>query len=110
MKYACNLSGVTQLMMMKADVLSGFDEIKVCTHYMYMGEKIDYLPYNIEEQYLTPVYTTLPGWSEDLTSTTSADALPENLKSYIAYIEEQLGIPVTIVSVGPDRTQTITRG
>lgn len=110
MKYACALSGVTQLMMMKADVLSGFDEIKVCTHYMYMGKKIDYLPYNIEEQYLTPVYTTLPGWTEDLTGVTDQNALPENLKSYIAYIEEQLGVPVTIVSVGPDRTQTIMRG
>lgn len=75
-----------------------------------MGKKIDYLPYNIEEQYLTPVYTTLPGWSEDLTGVTDQNALPENLKSYIAYIEEQLGVPVTIVSVGPDRTQTIMRG
>lgn len=109
LKYACMVSGVSQLMMMKADVLSGFEQIKVCTHYEYMGKKIDYLPYNIEEKYLKPIYDTLPGWSEDLTGVTDQAALPPSLNSYIAYIEKALGVPITIVSVGPDRTQTIRR-
>lgn len=109
LKYACMVSGVSQLMMMKADVLSGFPEVKVCTHYEYMGKKIDYLPYNIEEQYLRPVYETLPGWSGDLTGVTDEAAIPQELRAYIAYIEKALGVPITIVSVGPDRTQTILR-
>lgn len=109
LKYACMVSGVSQLMMMKADVLSGFPEVKVCTHYEYMGKKIDYLPYNIEEQYLRPIYETLPGWSGDLTGVTDEAAIPQELRAYIAYIEKALGVPITIVSVGPDRTQTILR-
>ena len=109
LKYACMVSGVSQLMMMKADVLSGFPEVKVCTHYEYMGKKIDYLPYNIEEQYLRPVYETLPGWSGDLTGVTDEAAIPQELRAYIAYIEKALGVPITIVSVGPDREQTILR-
>ena len=109
LKYACMVSGVSQLMMMKADVLSGFPEVKVCTHYEYMGKKIDYLPYNIEEQYLRPIYETLPGWSGDLTGVTDEAAIPQELRAYIVYIEKALGVPITIVSVGPDRTQTILR-
>ena len=109
LKYACMVSGVSQLMMMKADVLSGFPEVKVCTHYEYMGKKIDYLPYNIEEQYLRPIYETLPGWSGDLTGVTDEAAIPQELRAYIAYIEKALGVPITIVSVRPDRTQTILR-
>lgn len=109
LKYACMVSGVSQLMMMKADVLSGFPEVKVCTHYEYMGKKIDYLPYNIEEQYLRPIYETLPGWSGDLTGVTDEAGIPQELRAYIAYIEKALGVPITIVSVGPDRTQTILR-
>ena len=109
LKYACMVCGVSQLMMMKADVLSGFPEVKVCTHYEYMGKKIDYLPYNIEEQYLRPIYETLPGWSGDLTGVTDEAGIPQELRAYIAYIEKALGVPITIVSVGPDRTQTILR-
>ena len=109
LKYACMVSGVSQLMMMKADVLSGFPEVKVCTHYEYMGKKIDYLPYNIEEQYLRPIYETLPGWRGDLTGVTDEAGIPQELRAYIAYIEKALGVPITIVSVGPDRTQTILR-
>ncbi|HJH58840.1 MAG TPA: adenylosuccinate synthase [Bacteroidetes bacterium] len=109
LKYACMVSGVSQLMMMKADVLSGFPEVKVCTHYEYMGKKIDYLPYNIEEQYLRPIYETLPGWNGDLTGVTDEAGIPQELRAYIAYIEKALEVPITIVSVGPDRTQTILR-
>jgi adenylosuccinate synthase len=109
LKYAVQINGVSQLMMMKADVLSGFETIKVCTAYHYKGEKITHLPYTIEAEHLTPVYTELPGWKEDLTRMTEAAQLPENLKKYIEYLEEALETPIKIVSVGPDRTQTIHR-
>ncbi|MDD4820071.1 MAG: adenylosuccinate synthetase, partial [Flavobacteriales bacterium] len=109
LKYACMVSGVTKLMMMKADVLSGCKELKVCTHYDYMGKKVDYLPYNIEEKNVTPIYKTMKGWDGDLTGVTDEKSLPKELKEYIAFIEKELGVPVSIVSVGPDRTQTIMR-
>lgn len=107
LKYAVDINGVTQLMMMKGDVLSGFDTLKVCTSYKYKGEEIKHLPYSIEEDYLDVVYTELPGWQEDLTSMTSKEELPQNLLDYVAFIESYLGVAVTIVSVGPDRKQTI---
>ena len=107
LKYAVRVSGVTQLIMMKADVLSGFDILKICTAYNYRGEEITHLPYNIEHQNVTPVYTPFKGWQQDLTKLTSADELPQELKDYIAFIEKELEIPVKIVSVGPDRLQTI---
>ena len=109
LKYAIMINGVTQLSMMKVDVLSNFETIKVCTHYEYKGEKIDYLPFNIEHDTLKPVYTELEGWSEDLTGLTSADDLPETVLSYIDYLEKELETPITIVSVGPDRKQTLVR-
>ncbi|MCF6223406.1 MAG: adenylosuccinate synthase [Flavobacteriaceae bacterium] len=109
LKYAVQINGVTQLMMMKGDVLSGFDTLKVCTTYNYKGKVIDYLPYNIEEKNVSVNYTEIKGWKEDLTGMTKIDELPENLNNYIAYIEKFVGIPVTIVSVGPDRKQTITK-
>jgi len=108
LKYACEINGVTKLYMMKADVLTGFDTIKVCTHYNYRGEKIDFFPYNIEEKNVQPIYTEVPGWKEDLTGVKSASEFPENLKNYISYIEKETGIKIEVVSVGPDRTQTIT--
>ena len=108
LKYACEINGVTKLYMMKADVLTGFDTIKVCTHYNYRGEKIDFFPYNIEEKNVQPIYTEVPGWKEDLTEVKSASEFPENLKNYISYIEKETGIKIEVVSVGPDRTQTIT--
>ena len=109
LKYAVQINGVTELMMMKADVLSGFDTIKVCTAYTYKGEEIKHLPYNIEEEYVTPVYTEMKGWSEDLTKLTKAEDLPATLNDYIAFLEKQLNVPIKIVSVGPDRLQTIHR-
>jgi adenylosuccinate synthase len=107
LKYAVRVSGVTQLIMMKADVLSGFETLKVCTAYNYRGEEIDHLPFNIEAQNVTPVYTQFKGWNEDLTKVTDASKLPAALKEYIAFIEKELEIPVKVVSVGPDRLQTI---
>jgi len=107
LKYAVQINGVTQLMMMKGDVLSGFETLKVCTTYNYKGEEINYLPYNIEKENLSVNYTEIKGWHEDLTKMSKAEELPQSLNDYIAYIEEFVGVPVTIVSVGPDRNQTI---
>jgi len=107
LKYAVQINGVTQLMMMKGDVLSGFETLKVCTTYNYKGKEIDYLPYNIEEKNVSVNYTELKGWQEDLTKMSKADELPQTLNDYIAYIEKFVGVSVTIVSVGPDRKQTI---
>ena len=109
LKYAVQINGVTELMMMKADVLSGFDTIKVCTAYQYGGEEIDHLPYNIEDGNVSPVYTELHGWSQDLTKMTDAKDLPDTLNSYISFLEKELNVPIKIVSVGPDRKQTILR-
>ena len=109
LKYAVQINGVTQLMMMKGDVLSGFDKLKVCTSYNYKGETINHLPYNIEEENITPIYTELEGWKEDLTKMTDASQLPKTLNDYIAFLENELEVPIRIVSVGPDRTQTIYR-
>lgn len=107
LKYACQVNGVTQLMMMKGDVLSGFETLKVCTSYNYKGKEISHLPYNIEAENITPIYSEFKGWSEDLTKMTSKEELPQNLLEYIKFIEKETGVPVKIVSVGPDRKQTI---
>jgi adenylosuccinate synthase len=109
LKYAVQINGVTQLMMMKSDVLSGFDKLKVCTSYKYKGKVIDYLPYNIEEENVTPIYTELNGWKEDLTKMTDSMQIPQTLNEYISFLEKELEVPIKIVSVGPDRTQTIHR-
>lgn len=109
LKYAVQVNGVTQLMMMKADVLSGFDTLKVCTAYNYKGKEIKHLPYNIEEHNVTPIYTELKGWAQDLTQLKNTDELPQELMDYIAFLEKELETPITLVSVGPDRTQTIVR-
>jgi adenylosuccinate synthase len=109
LKYAVRINGVTQLMMMKADVLSGIRKIKVCTAYLYRGEQITHLPYNIEAGNLTPIYTEMQGWQKDLTGMSKASELPKALNHYIAFLEKELEVPINIVSVGPDRTQTIKR-
>jgi len=109
LKYAVQINGVTQLMMMKGDVLSGFDTLKVCTSYNYKGTEVSHLPYNIEEHNVTPIYTEIKCWKEDLTSMTSVDELPTELMDYIKFIEDFVEVPVKIVSVGPDRKQTIVR-
>jgi adenylosuccinate synthase len=109
LKYAIMINGVTELMMMKADILSGFETIKVCTHYNYEGKQIDYLPYEYYPELLSPVYKDLNGWNQDLTGLSSAEELPEGLNEYIAFIERETGVPISIVSVGPNRTQTLMR-
>jgi adenylosuccinate synthase len=109
LKYAVQVNGVTQLMMMKGDVLSGFEKLKVCTDYNYKGEKIQHLPYNIEEENVRPIYTEFKGWKADLTGMTSYEELPKELKAYIEFIEKEVEVPIKIVSVGPDRKQTILK-
>lgn len=107
LKYAIMLNGVTELVITKADVLSGFEEISVCTHYIYNNEKIDYMPYDINSIQPEPVYKTFPGWSEDITGIKEISQIPENLKSYISYLEKELEVPIKFLSVGPDRVQTL---
>ena len=109
LKYAVEINGVTQLMMMKGDVLSGFDELKVCTAYAYRGEIIQHLPYSLNADEVTPQYTTIRGWKEDLTAMRSENELPDTFNEYVAFIEDFVQTPIRIVSVGPDRTQTIFR-
>ncbi len=109
LKYACQINGVTKLMMMKGDVLSGFETLKICTSYIYKGKEIKHLPYNIEPENVTPLYTDFKGWSEDLTALTDTSQLPKELNDYIDFLEKELETPITIVSVGPDRKQTIFR-
>lgn len=109
LKYAIRINGVTQLMMMKGDVLSGFKTLKVCTAYKYNGQEVDHLPYTIEPENVQPVYTEMKGWNADLTGLTSYDQLPKELVDYIEFIENEVEVPIKIVSVGPDRKQTITK-
>ncbi|GAA4290865.1 adenylosuccinate synthase [Aestuariibaculum suncheonense] len=109
LKYACQVNGVTQLMMMKGDVLSGFKTLKVCTAYKYKGDVIKHFPYNIDPENVEPIYTEVEGWAEDLTEMSDASQMPKALNDYIEFLEKELEIPITIVSVGPDRKQTIFR-
>ncbi|WP_438965794.1 adenylosuccinate synthase [Flavobacterium sp.] len=109
LKYAVQVNGVTELYMMKGDVLSGFDTLKICTSYQYKGQEIAHFPYNIEPENVEPVYTEMKGWQADLTKMTTYDELPIELKDYIEFIEKELEVPIKIVSVGPDRKQTIVK-
>jgi len=109
LKYAVQVNGVTELYMMKGDVLSGFDTLKVCTAYTYKGKDISHLPYNIEPENVEPVYTEMKGWQADLTKMTTYDELPKELKEYIEFIEKEVEVPIKVISVGPDRKQTITK-
>ncbi|WP_034057314.1 adenylosuccinate synthase [Lacinutrix jangbogonensis] len=109
LKYTCRVNGVTKLMMMKSDVLSGFKTLKVATAYKYKGETIEHLPFNIEPENVEPIYTDFKGWKEDLTKMNDYSQLPKELNDYIDFLEKELEIPITIVSVGPDRKQTIFR-
>ena len=108
LKYAIAVNGVTKLIMMKSDVLDGFETIKACVAYKQNGEYINYFPYDINSG-IEPVYVEMPGWNQDLTKITSETEFPEAFKDYIAFLEQELETPITIVSVGPDRAQTIER-
>lgn len=109
LKYAIRVNGVTQLMMMKGDVLSGITPIKVCNRYKTQEGIVEHLPFSIEPENVEPQYIELDGWEEDLTQMTSQDEFPENFRAYIEFLEKELETPIRIVSVGPDRKQTIFR-
>ncbi len=108
LKYAIMVNGVTQLIMMKSDVLDGFDTVKACVAYRQNGQLIDYFPYSIEDG-IDPVYEEMPGWKADMTTMTSEDEFPKEFKDYICFLEKQLETPIKIISIGPDRAQTIIR-
>ena len=103
------INGVTDLVITKIDVLTSIEKIKICTHYQYNGKKINYLPFNIDTEELKPVYKEFDGWNEDVNQINEFEKLPKNLKKYIEYLEKELMIPIKIVSVGPDRSETIYR-
>ncbi len=109
LKYAIEVNGITHLIMTKGDVLSGFKTIKVCTAYKYKGKEIHHLPFNIEPENVTPVFTEFKGWKEDITKMKDASQFPKELKEYIEFLEKELETPISVVSVGPDRNQTIHR-
>jgi adenylosuccinate synthase len=108
LKYSIMINGVTQLLMMKADVLSIFSSIKVCTKYQLKdGTVTDMIPYEQVNEKILPIYTELKGWNSDLRK--SKESLPSELNDYIKFLETELQVPITLVSVGPDRTETIHR-
>ena len=108
LKYAIMINGVTELSMMKADVLDTFEDIFVCTHYIENGEKINYFPFEISNE-TKPVFEKMKGWNQDITKLQSEDEFPEELSNYIKFLEKELEVPISIVSVGPNRSETIVR-
>ena len=108
LRYSIMVNGVTQLIMMKSDVLDGFDTIKACVAYERGGERIDYFPYDIEHD-IKPVYVELSGWKTDMTKMTCEEEFPQAFKEYVNFLEAQLETPIKIISIGPDREQTIIR-
>ena len=108
LRYAIMVNGVTELIMMKSDVLDEFETIKACVAYRQHGERIDYFPYSVEEG-IEPVYVELPGWKTDMTRFTDESQFPKAFSDYIQFLEQQLETPIKIISIGPDRDQTIVR-
>lgn len=107
LKYAIQLNGVQELIMMKADVLSNMETIKVCTHYHYNNQVIDYLPYSIDETNVTAIYQDFQGWQKDISQCKTKRQLPKNLLRYIDFIQENVGVKISYLSTGPDREQII---
>jgi adenylosuccinate synthase len=108
LKYSIMINGITKLFMTKADVMSGFNTIKICTSYKIDGKECVELPFN-DDSGIEPIYTSFPGWNEDITGIREFNELPEALKNFIEFIETNTGVPITLVSVGPDRKETIFR-
>lgn len=108
LKYAIMINGVTQLIMMKSDVLDQFDVIKACVGYKIDGEEYDYFPYEINAN-LEPMYVELPGWKTDMSKMQKESQFPQAFNDYLDFLEDELEVPIRIVSVGPDREQTILR-
>ena len=108
LKYTVMIDGVTDLIMMKSDCLDDFETIKVCTSYKVDGVETDQVPFDIAAQ-IEPVYTEFPGWKKDLTGIRKESELPQEFKNYIKFMEDYLGVPISIISLGPDREATIER-
>ncbi len=109
LRYSIMLNGVTQLIMMKSDVLDDFDEIKACVAYKIDGKETKEFPFSIDENAIEPVYVSMSGWKTDMTRFKSEDEFPQQFKDYVAFLEKELETPITIISIGPDREQTIER-
>lgn len=109
LKYAIQINGVTKLAMMKGDVLSGINEIKICSSYNYLENTVDFMPYSLDKNHTKANLISMPGWDADLSKINKEENLPLEFLDYIKFIEDEVGVPVTIVSVGPDRNQTIFR-
>ena len=101
------LNGVTELFMMKADVLSEFEEVNICTKYLFDGKEIDYFPSTIGDSTIKPIYTSLKGWSKNISKFKKHSEFPKELLDYIKFIEDSVNLPVRLVSLGPDRRQTV---
>ena len=109
LKYSIQINGVNELNIMKSDVLSSINKILVCTSYNLNGEEIDYFPYNINSEIITPNYIEFNGWNDDITQIKNESDLPIELLNYIDFIEKFVSVPIKLISVGPDRNQTIIR-
>jgi adenylosuccinate synthase len=109
-KFSCIVSSVSEIAITKLDILSGLKELKVCTGYKLKNKKIGYSDCGHKELFrVQPVYKTFPGWNEDISEIRSFNKLPKNCRSYLTFIEKFLGVPIKLVSVGPERTQNILR-
>ena len=109
LKYSIIINGVTELNMMKADVLSGFDTIEICTEYNIDGIKTSTLPFDLNLGNIKPIYKSFKGWTEDISKISKDEELPIELHNYVSFIEEFVGVPIKLISVGPDRSETIYR-
>lgn len=109
LRYAIMINGVTKLIMMKSDVLDDFATIKACTAYRINGKLTEEMPYDLDAVDIEPVYEELPGWQTPMTAFRSETEFPEEFRNYIKFLETKLDVPIAIVSIGPDRTQTIVR-
>lgn len=108
LRYAIMIDGVTQLIMMKSDVLDTFESIKACVAYEIDGKKVTEFPFEIADD-IEPVYVEMKGWQTDMTKMRAEEEFPQEFKDYVSFLETELGIPIKIVSIGPDREQTIIR-
>lgn len=108
LKYSVMINGVTQLIMMKSDVLDSFDHIKACVAYEIDGKNIEYFPYELNDK-VKPIFEEMPGWKTDMTKMQNESEFPPEFNAYLSFLEKELNVPIRIVSVGPDRAQTIIR-